>query len=83
MAIFDIYLGIDKEYINLINDIYKTLVILIMFQILIYFSNSEKNIINVALSGYLLNDNFMTLVIYIIIGICSYYLVFDKLISFY
>lgn len=81
MAILDIYLDIDTEYINLIKDIYKVLVILIIFQLLVYYSNSQKNIINTALTGYLLNDDFMTLLIFIIIGISSYYLIFDKLIS--
>ena len=82
MAILDIYLNIDNEYINLIRDTYKVLVILIIFQLLIYYSNSQKNIISTALTGFLLNDDFMTLLIFIIIGISSYYLIFDKLISF-
>ena len=82
MAILDIYLNIDNEYINLIRDTYKVLVILIIFQLLVYYSNAQKNIVNTALTGFLLNDDFMTLLIFIIIGISSYYLIFDKLISF-
>ena len=82
MSILNIYLDFDKDYINLIKDIYKTLVILIVFQVLIYYSECSKNIINSALTGFLLNDDFMMLLIFIIIGICSYYLVFDKIISF-
>lgn len=81
MAIFNFYLTLDKEYIQLIKDIYKVLVILIVFQVILYFSNSEKNIINSALTGNILNDQFMTLLIYIIISISSYYLIFDRLIS--
>jgi hypothetical protein len=81
MAIFNFYLTLDKEYIQLIKDVYKVLVILIVFQIIMYFSNSEKNIINSALTGNILNDQFMTLLIYIIISISSYYLIFDRLIS--
>ena len=38
MAIFNIYLDLDKEYIDLIKDIYKTLCILIVFQIMIHYS---------------------------------------------
>jgi hypothetical protein len=79
MAIVNIYLDLDLKYINLINDILKTLVILIMFQLLISTSLNSKNIINSALSGKILNDDFMLLVIYILIGISSYYLIFDKL----
>ena len=82
MAILDIYLNIDNEYINLIRDIYKVLVILIIFQLLVYYSSAQKNIVNTALTGFLLNDDFMTLLIFIIIGICSYYLIFDKLVRF-
>jgi hypothetical protein len=82
MAILDIYLDIDSEYINLIKDVYKVLVILIIFQLLVYYSNAQKNIVNTALTGFILNDDFMTLLIFIIIGICSYYLIFDKLVSF-
>jgi len=81
MAIFNFYLTLDKEYIQLIKDVYKVLVILIVFQIILYFSNSEKNIINSALTGNILNDQFITLLIYIIISISSYYLIFDRLIS--
>lgn len=83
MAIFDIYLDFDNDYINLIKDIYKTLVILIIFQILIFFSNTQKNIVNTALTGYLLNDDFMTILIFIIIGISTYYLIFDRIITIY
>lgn len=81
MAIFNFYLDLDKEYISLIKDIYKIIVILIVFQIILYFSKCDKNIINSALSGNILNDNFMLLLIYVIIAMSSYYLVFDKLIS--
>ncbi len=81
MAIFNLYLDFDKDYINLINDIYKIIVILIVFQVLMHYSNVPKNILNSALTGSLLNDEFMTLLIFIIIGITSYYLIFDKVLS--
>lgn len=81
MAIFNFNLDLDKEYIDLIKDIYKVIIILIVFQIILYYSNCQKNILNSALTGTLLNDDFMTLLIYLIISISSYYLVFDKLIS--
>jgi hypothetical protein len=81
MAIFNINLDLDKDYILLIKDIYKILVILIIFQALMYYSESPKNIINSALTGFLLNDDFMTLLIFIIIGLSGYYLVFDKVLN--
>jgi hypothetical protein len=81
MAIFNIYLDLDKDYIKLINDVYKVIVILIVFQVILYYSNCNKNIINSALTGTLLNDDFMTLLIYILLSISSYYLVFDKILN--
>lgn len=81
MAIVDIYLDLEKNYINLINDIYKIIIIFIIFQILVHYSGNSKNLINSALSGSILNDDFMLLLIYIIIGISAYYLVFDKILS--
>ena len=81
MAIFNLQLDFDKDYINLINDIYKILVILIIFQLLIYYSGSGKNIISSALTGFIMNDEFMTLLIYVVISISAYYLIFDKVLS--
>ena len=81
MAIINLYLDFDKDYINLINDIYKIIVVLVVFQVLMHYSNVPKNILNSALTGALLNDEFMTLLIFIIIGISSYYLIFDKVLS--
>jgi len=83
MAIFDIYLDIDKDYIKIINDIYKISIILIIFQLIISLSSSNKNIINNSLNGSIMNDDFMTLLIYIIISVLGYYLVFEKIINFY
>jgi hypothetical protein len=81
MAIINLYLDFDKDYINLINDIYKIIVVLVIFQVLMHYSNVPKTILNSALTGALLNDEFMTLLIFIIIGISSYYLIFDKVLS--
>lgn len=81
MAIFDLYLGIDSEYIKLLQDIYKAIVILIVFQILVFNLNASKNIINTALTGAIMNDEFMTLLLCVIISIGAYYLVFDKVLS--
>jgi hypothetical protein len=80
MAIFNLHLDLDKEYIQLIKDLYKIIVILIVFQIIMYYSGNSKNILITAFSGNLLNDDFMTILIYIIISISAYYLIFDKLV---
>ena len=81
MAIFDLYLGIDSEYIKLLQDIYKAIVILIVFQVLVFNLNASKNIINTALTGAIMNDEFMTVLLCVIISIGAYYLVFDKILS--
>jgi hypothetical protein len=80
MAILNIYLDLEYEYINLIKDVYKVLVILIVFQIMVSLS-TQKNIINNALTGSLLNDDFMIILIFIIISISSYYLIFDRILK--
>ena len=79
MAILNMYLHVDKDYIQLINDIYKITTIFIVFQALLYFSNLPKNIIQTAFTGFFMNDDFMMLLIYVIISVSAYYLVFDKI----
>jgi len=79
MAIFNIYLDLDKEYIDLIKDVYKTLCILIVFQIMMHYSSLSKNFLNQALTGKVLNDDFMELLFFVILGFAAYHLVFDKI----
>ena len=81
MAIYNVYLDLDSNYICLIKDIYKILVILIVFQVLVHYSNCSKNIINTALTGGLLNDEFMGLLLFVIIGFAAYHLVFERVLS--
>ena len=81
MAICNIHIDLDKDYINLIKDLYKIIVVLIIFQILVYYSKVQKNFLNSALTGSLLNDEFMTLLIFILLGVSSYYLIFDKILT--
>ena len=82
MAILNINLDLENDYIFLIKDIYKIVIVLLIFQILVSFSEMPKNIINSSLSGSLLNDDFITLLLYLIIGICGYYLVAEKILNF-
>jgi hypothetical protein len=80
MALFNIYLDLDEEYIYLIKDIYKALCILIVFQLMTHYSSLNKNFLNQALTGKFLNDDFMELIFFIILGFAAYHLVFDKII---
>jgi uncharacterized membrane protein YesL len=58
MAIYNIYLDLENDYINLIKDCYKVIVILVVFQALVHYSGAQKNILNTALTGSLLNVAF-------------------------
>jgi len=77
MALINLYLNIDDEYKKLLQDLYKLIVILCVFQAMIYFSDN-KNLLNNSLNGALLNDDLLVLIIYIMIALCSYYFVFEK-----
>jgi uncharacterized membrane protein YesL len=81
MAIYNIYLDLENDYINLIKDCYKIIVVLVVFQALVHYSGAQKNILNTALTGSLLNDEFITLLFFVLIGVSAYYLVFDKLLN--
>lgn len=82
MALFDIFLDINEEYKELIKDVYKVLVILILFHLMISNSGNSKNFIINGLMGKALNDEFMFLCFFILLSIMGYYLIFDKIISF-
>jgi hypothetical protein len=81
MAIYNFYLDLENEYINLIKDSYKVVIILVVFQTLVHYSGAQKNILNSALTGNLLNDEFITLLFFVLIAMSSYYLIFDKILS--
>jgi hypothetical protein len=83
MCIFDIHLDIEDHYLQLIKDSYKIIAILFVFQLLAHYSGMNKNTIGTALSGTVMNDEFLTLVIFILLGLASYYLIFEKIVSFH
>ena len=78
MALINLHLNIDDEYKKLLQDLYKLIVILCVFQAMIYYSDS-KNLLNNSLNGELLNDDLLILIIYIMIALSSYYFVFEKI----
>ena len=49
MAICNIHIDLDKDYINLIKYLYKIIVLLIIFQILVYYSKVQKNFLNLIM----------------------------------
>lgn len=78
MALINLYLDLDSNYKEFLNDSYKIIVILLVIQLLVFYSNDNKNLITNALTGKLWNDDLFLLIIYILIGISSYYFVFEK-----
>jgi len=78
MALINLHLNIDDEYKKLLQDLYKLIVIVCVFQAMIYYSDN-KNLLNNSLNGELLNDDLLVLIIYIIIALASYYFVFEKI----
>ena len=81
MAIFNLHLDVDKNYTQFANDIYKTLTILIVIQLLFSLLYTNKESLTQAISGNILNEDFMTLLLIIILGISSYYLIFNKILE--
>ena len=61
----------NPEYVNLIEDIIRMVIIQITIQFLYYINNTEARFFTV---------DFVLLVLYIILGVCVYWLVFKKLI---
>lgn len=81
MAIFNLHLDVDKNYTQFANDIYKTLTILIVIQLLFSLLDTNKEFLTQAISGNILNEEFMTLLLIILLGISSYYLIFNKILE--
>ena len=81
-SIITVNLDTDREYVQFVNDIYKWLVILLIFQALLVCSETTKENVSKGLFGKMWNDEYLSLVIYILIGFASYYLVFQKLLVF-
>jgi hypothetical protein len=78
MAIYNIKLDLDEEYILLINDIFKYSVILLFIHLLLSFDNKK----NIKIFGEFLNDDFLDVFAYIMLGFLFYYLVVKKIIKF-
>lgn len=64
----------NKEYIGLLDDIARMVIIQITIQFLYYINNKNNE-------GFLTMD-FMLLLLYIIMGVCLYWLIFKKTVTF-
>lgn len=83
MSIFNIYLNVEDDYLQLIKDSYKVFVILFVFQLLSHYSGMNKTTIGSALSGTIMNDDFLGIILFILLGLAAYYLIFEKVLSFH
>ena len=81
MAIINLHLDIEENYIDFIKNIYKLFTILIVIQIIFNFLDVKKDFLINALSGDILNDELVVLLFTIILGISSYYLIFNKILK--
>tara|TARA_B110000037_G_C16922132_1_gene424837 strand:+ start:234 stop:482 length:249 start_codon:yes stop_codon:yes gene_type:complete len=80
MSLINLHLDIETEYKNLIKDVYKIVVILCVFQTMVYYSDN-KNLVTTSLNGTLLNDDLLILILYVIIAFTSYHFVFEKILK--
>ena len=78
MVFLKIDLGLDKNNTELFSDLYKYLIILVVFQLLTYLSKTK----NYGFIGNLLNDDFLGFLLLIGLSFMSYYLVGAELIEF-
>lgn len=64
----------NKEYVPLMDDICRMVIIQFTIQFLYYINNKEDE-------GFFTLD-FLLLLIYIVLGVCLYWLIFKKTITF-
>ena len=73
-SLWQINLNINKEYIPMINDLYRMAIIQIVAQMLYYFTNPSKN--------YFMDEMFIQTLLYILVGIIAYWLIVKKIFIF-
>lgn len=81
MSIITIHLPFSKEYVEMTQDIYKLIIVFVVFHILVVVSKFSKGDMASIFMGNMLNDHYMLLVLYLILGVMSYYLVFEKIVK--
>ena len=73
-SLWQINLNINKEYIPMINDLYRMAIIQIVAQMLFFFTNPSKN--------SFLDEMFIQTLLYILVGIAAYWLIIKKIVVF-
>ncbi len=82
MAFYNIHLDVDTEYKETIKAIYKFLVVVCVFHILMYLSYKGSKPLLFGLTRELFNDDVMNFIFIGMISIISYYFVSEKLLKF-
>ncbi len=82
MPLYRIYLDVDQEYKETIKAIYKFLVVVIVFHILMYLSYKGSKPLLFGLTRELFNDDVMNFIFIGMISIISYYFVSEKILKF-
>ena len=67
-------LNIEEEYKPMLNDLIKMFTILVVVNVLMYISNPSQN--------KLLGESYIQLLIFILLGVCTYWLVINKLVKY-
>lgn len=82
MVLYRVELKMDEEYSEMIKNIYKFLVILIVFHLLVSYTYQGSKPILFGLSQEFMNDHVMNLIFIGMISIAFYYLVAEKILKF-
>lgn len=77
MALITIDLNLNESQIEMIRDLFKYIVIFVIFHILSSLSKTK----NYGLGGELLNEQFLNFILMIFVSILGYYLVINELLS--
>ena len=73
---------VQEEYVDLVNDLYKAAVILIVMHIVLSSHYNGKKSAKLGLCGSLFNENFTITMGALFLGMLSYELVFKRLVVF-
>ena len=78
MALLYFKFNLSNKYKLLFQDILKYMTVFIVFQ---YMMSSTKIKIKNPLTTGFLNDSMMMMLLYIVLGLMTYYLIIDEIIS--
>ena len=83
MAIYNLHLNSKQEYMDLVPEIYKYSVIILIFHILMHSTYKGKAPIAFGLTKELLNNDFLNFFMFLLIGFLAFHLVAKKIIDFH